>query len=409
MAWWELFLPGWQLFLRVLFLSSPLWGAIVLLKVSWILWYRYKQAVYIYRDTKWVDLEIKIPQEISKSPQAMELVTHIFYQTFESNWYERFRKGIVRSWFSLELVSLGGSIHFFLHVPKFFKNLVETQVYSQYPEVEIREVDDYTKAVSYSRKGEWQMWGAELQLGKADPYPIKTYVDYGLDKDPKEEFKIDPMTPLLELLSSIKPDEQVWIQILVMAAKDRFPDPKSWFKKRSWKDEARDVVKKMRKLDEAEKLAKEGKMAPIRFLSPGEEAALKSVERNLDKFGFDCGLRILYLAKNNTFSPHNIAGLLGAFKQFSSSELNSFKPGRKTSFDFPWQDPWGWRVNELKQEMFAAYCRRGYFYHPHRRHPFILTSEELATIYHFPGQVATTPTLERIESKRGEPPVNLPR
>ncbi len=408
MSWWEFFAPGTEVLRRVIFLSSPLWVSIILGRLLWIIWYRYRQSEYIFKDKR-VLLEVKIPREITKSPQAMELVTHILYQTYEANWLERFRKGVVRSWFSLELVSLGGTIHFYFQIPKFFKNLVETQIYSQYPEVEIGEVEDYTKAMAYDPQGAWQLWGAELQLGKADPYPIKTYVDYGLDKDPKEEYKIDPLTPVLELLSSIKPDEQVWIQILVMAAKDRFPVPGSWFKKRGWKDEARALVKKLRNLDEAERLAKEGKFAPVRFLSPGEETALKSIERNLDKFGFDCGLRLMYFSKKETFSPHNIVGLLGAFKQFSSSELNSFKPGRKTSFDFPWQDPFGYRLKAMKREMYAAYCRRGYFYHPHKRKPFVLTSEELATIYHFPGQVATTPTLERIESKRGEPPVNLPR
>jgi hypothetical protein len=40
--------------------------------------------------------------------------------------------------------------------------------------------------------------------------------------------------------------------------------------------------------------------------------------------------------------------------------------------------------------------------------PSVMTTEELATIYHFPGKVATTPTLGRIPSKRAEAPANLP-
>jgi hypothetical protein len=38
----------------------------------------------------------------------------------------------------------------------------------------------------------------------------------------------------------------------------------------------------------------------------------------------------------------------------------------------------------------------------------ILNTEELATIFHFPGQVAGTPTLERVPSKKAEAPSNLP-
>ena len=49
-----------------------------------------------------------------------------------------------------------------------------------------------------------------------DVYPIKTYIDYGLDKpDLKEEFKIDPMTSVLEYMGSLKKGEQAWIQILM--------------------------------------------------------------------------------------------------------------------------------------------------------------------------------------------------
>ena len=39
---------------------------------------------------------------------------------------------------------------------------------------------------------------------------------------------------------------------------------------------------------------------------------------------------------------------------------------------------------------------------------FILNTEELATIYHFPGQTASSPALKRIASTKAEPPVNLP-
>ncbi|KKU75629.1 MAG: hypothetical protein UY01_C0007G0007 [Candidatus Nomurabacteria bacterium GW2011_GWB1_47_6] len=39
---------------------------------------------------------------------------------------------------------------------------------------------------------------------------------------------------------------------------------------------------------------------------------------------------------------------------------------------------------------------------------FVLNAEELATMWHFPGQILKVPTLERIESKEASPPPNLP-
>ena len=61
--------------------------------------------------------------------------------------------------------------------------------------------------------------------------------------------------------------------------------------------------------------------------------------------------------------------------------------------------------------MIDAFRRRSFFYAPYRNwqsKPYILTTEELATLYHFPGKIVTTPTLERIPSKKVEPPANLP-
>ena len=37
-----------------------------------------------------------------------------------------------------------------------------------------------------------------------------------------------------------------------------------------------------------------------------------------------------------------------------------------------------------------------------------MTSEELATLFHIPGRVSTTTSLERIDAKKAEPPQNLP-
>jgi hypothetical protein len=39
---------------------------------------------------------------------------------------------------------------------------------------------------------------------------------------------------------------------------------------------------------------------------------------------------------------------------------------------------------------------------------FILSTEELATIFHLPSTVVSVPTFNREESKRGEAPSNLP-
>ena len=66
------------------------------------------------------------------------------------------------------------------------------------------------------------------------------------------------------------------------------------------------------------------------------------------------------------------------------------------------------RIKNYRKDQFDAYKQRSWFYLPHKVKPFVLTTEELATIYHFPGGVAQTPTFGRIPSRKGEAPVDLP-
>jgi len=38
----------------------------------------------------------------------------------------------------------------------------------------------------------------------------------------------------------------------------------------------------------------------------------------------------------------------------------------------------------------------------------VMSTEELATVYHIPSHAVETPTLSRIQSATGEAPINLP-
>jgi hypothetical protein len=146
------------------------------------------------------------------------------------------------------------------------------------------------------------------------------------------------------------------------------------------------------------------------FVAPtkGEMEAIAAIERSITKPGFDTGIRVLYLAKKDAFDRMAISTSTASFKQFNSIDLNGFKPTNVTSFDFPWQDFSGKRLAKKKADIFNAYVARGYFHPPFKNDYMVLNTEELATVFHFPGQVVKTPTFERIESRKSEPPVNLP-
>ena len=394
------------LFLGTDFLISLiwLWGPIILVLSAVKIWKNYIR-MYFISNLERIMLEIRLPREITKSPVAMELFLNHLHQPFGGDLLkDKWWSGSTWSWFSLELVSLGGQVKFFIWTEKKHRKVIETQIYAQYPNVEIVEVDDYAMKTDYDPE-KVDLTGAEFKLTTDDEYPIKTYIDYGLDKDPKEEFKIDPISPVLEFLGSLRPGEQAWFQILIRAHKAKHKGFKWLFLREttSWKDEGKELVKKLAKRDKE----REEKSMP-EPLTERERSVLESVERNLSKKSFDCGIRGIYIAPKDIFDKGNIAGIAGSWAQYNSNDLNGFKPGGIPGVPYKIQDPLGFRVAKMKRVLFDAYRRRSWFHPPYQRKSFILSTEELATIFHFPGDVIQTPTFERIESKKSEPPQNLP-
>ncbi len=402
------------------FIWAPLWMWEVLESTL----QKQKRAAFLQK-MEFTLLEIRVPRNIDKSPLAMELVLHALHQPFKpTNRLEKITKGKVNSWFSLEMVSTEGAVHFYIYTPKEFVKHVTNHLYSQYPDIEVRETVDYVTKVPFGRdKEEWDLHGAEFILSKPDPYPIKTYVDYGLDKlDLKEEFKIDPMTVVLEYLGAIERGQHAWIQILIQAHEERYkgkPKDREWDKfwgEYWWKIGSEDWMKFVTNnwwtpptqdwKKEADKVIKEIKDKAGDKMSSIQRKEIEAIERSITKLGFDVGIRAIYLARKDRYDTANIAGLMGIMKQFSSLELNGFKDNNVTKKDAKRDIKTDADLMKAKKKMFDAYLRRGFFYEKGK--PFVLNTEELATIFHFPGRVSATPTFSRIESRKAEPPSNLP-
>jgi len=389
------------------------WVPIVLLVIAWRVWVKYIQIATIAKK-EWLMLEIKIPKDVFKSPAAMELfLSNAIHQTGGmGTWFHKYWLGNVYTWFSLEIISTQGNVRFFIRTEKKWQRLIEAQLYAQYPSVEITETDDYVETTAQDMVDEpWSIFGAEFGLAKDDQFPIKTYSDYGLDKSSggllEEDKKIDPISPMIEYLASLKPGEHAWYQIIVRPSIKRFKDPNHPFKKVDWKEDAKRVKDELMK----KHMIKDENGVERRDLfnmTKGERDALEAIEKSIDKTGFDVGIRAMYLAKKDSFDAISITGLLSSVKQYNSVNLNSFKPRNDTGFTYPWQDPTGARTRRKKKEIFNAYWDRGFFYPPYKGDPFVLNSEELATIFHFPSRSTEAPTFERIEAKKATPPPNLP-
>lgn len=400
--------------LRMLLATLPMWLPLILIIMFWQLWVRYIRALFFSKQKR-IILEIKLPKEITKSPLAMETLLIGLHQTGrESNWYDKYWKGQTRPWFSLEMVSIEGTVRFFIWTEVSFKNVVESQLYSQYPTVEIYEVSDYTENVYFDNDKTISLWGTNFILREPNSYPIKTYIDYGLDKaDIKEEYKTDPITPIIEFLGSMEKGEQAWIQILIRAHKKEQIKKGKWFEKAdTWQDEAREEIESIRK----EATPETDSDYPA-FPNPtkGQIEKIAAIERNVSKLGFDCGIRAIYIAKKEKFNRAKTSTFRSIFQQFNSNNLNSFKTYKSTSHDYPWQEylaylpfPKNIRLKVQKRSIINAYKLRSYFYPPYQKKWFVINTEGLASIFHFPGSVSQTPTFARIVSKKAEPPSNLP-
>jgi hypothetical protein len=403
---------------------APIGAAILLGILFWEVWVRYVRLKF-FLSLEYTVLELRLPRDLYKSPLAMETVLTAIHNTADGTSYGRFWVGEVRPWYSLEIVSIEGKVKFYIWTETRRKSNLKSALYSQYPGLEIVESNDYSKDVQWDPKV-WKIWASEFEFTKRTKekkpihaYPIKTYIDFGMDKDPKEEYKVDPLTHILEWMGSLRPNEQAWFQFLCQAHIDNQRKPDTlWSKKH---DEFRASVDKtindIMIRDPKTKTTKfEDPDAAQSFNQPrltrGETDIINAIERKAAKPVFDVIPRTLYIAQRSIFdTPFGIGGCISSMKQFNHEHMNGFKPGGKMmpgGFDYPWQDYANVRRNYYSKRVLQAYRRRSGFYPPFKAKHIILNTEELATMFHLPGAVATTPTLTRIPSKRVEAPSNLP-
>lgn len=407
-----------SLFQQEVFLKSldiavdtwPIWLPVVSLNIAAGTWLEYIRRSWVNKQGN-IFLEIKLPKDQAKSPAAMEVVLQGIWENANiSTPADAFWEGKLREWFSLEIVAINGEVRFFIWAFPRWKKIIESRIYAQYPGAEVVEVEDYALGLRYDPKKSFY-FGIATELVKADPYPINTYIEYELDKkkgDEQEEI-VDPLTPVLEYMGTFGPHEVAGIQILIRAhAKEDYLYGHFQTKK-DWGDEIKKTIKEV--IEKQSFVEKEEKKPPsLLSLTDEQKRTIKAIERNAGKLAFDTMIRMIYVAPEDNYDKTRGMGLIGSTRQFGSKNMNGIKP-KFFSFTHPWQDFNGMRKYERMKSHVDAYRRRAYFgplHHHLWRKPYILTTEELATIFHLPGAVATTPNLKRAPSKKAEAPANLP-
>jgi hypothetical protein len=406
--------------LSVFIALIPVWLPLVLFYLFFNKWMDMVGAAFSLNQGR-TTLRVRLPPEVMKSPEAMEFVIAQIHNTANpDNLMQTYRDGKRPLPFSFEIASIGGEVRFYVNVPtKKTKNAFETNLYSQYPGVEIiEEAVDYAAEVPLDYKSAgYEIFAAHMGKKKDGIMPLKTYIDYGLDKMPKEEEKVDPLTPMLEVMGSIAPHERLFVQIIATSFR-----PSSFLNGQmkigegsSWNAESKDLVNTMMNRDPKTRLPKgkemkdeEGNLVNV-ALTAGEKDLISALERHSSKYAYNTAIRWIYVNTKGGFNGDLINPVIRMFSQFDSGS-NALGIRWRTDFDYKDLYPGKKRkaLEALKKAELKEYRRRVYYPKGSGDHPKIFTAEELASIWHLPGKVALTPTLDRVPSTRGEAPANLP-
>jgi len=427
----ELFnLPPLLMVWRIFLLAGWIPVAMVFLYGVFLIWGNYISDQW-GDEQKHILLAIDVPRINQQSPRAVEnLITYLAGGHSTLNLIEEHWIGVYQLAFTLEIVSIEGYIQFLIHTPEKFRDLVESAVYSQYPDAEITEVEDYTEGMPDKFPDEeYDIWGSEFILKRPSPYPIKTYRDF-IDEvpgKPEVQFK-DPMSSLMSLMGGLGKGEQLWYQVIVrpidmfkwtaegekeidkilgetIAPEKNLAD-KVIDKTLGWLGDFSEFVYKLWG-DIEDKEEKKDEALKMFNLKPREKKQIEAIQQKVAKVGFDTKVRMVYIAKKDVMNkPKVVNGFVGFTKQFVDIDLNNLKPDMDvtaTSVSYLFVD---YRLNRRKNNVVGGYKGRSM---TRGRVPGVLNTEEIATIWHFPiEEVAPAPMLQKTTGRKVEPPMGLP-
>jgi hypothetical protein len=327
-----------------------------------VLWYRNRNREA--ESLSSILLQVTVPREneikIDAAEQMFASLASLRHHT--SPEFLEFLKEQPR--LSFEIVGLPGDIRFYVSVPQKYRDFVEKQINGAYPEAEIMQVNEPS-----AKQKESNVIGTEYKIfsenGKvaftslkeehSDYMPIKIYKD----------LPVDPLSSITSVLAKMAPGEGAAIQILIKPADSK------------WKSAGRHFIGSTKKNEANPETAK--------YSTDAKQ--LEAIEGSIGKPGFHTVIRIVVSAKTKEAAESHLNNIVNAFGQYTGQ--NEFT---QTSYRVK-----SWFMNDFI-----------YRYFPILGHTSILTSEELATIFHFPNKSIMTPGIHWLTSKRAPAPSNLP-
>jgi len=406
--------------------------------LPFILWRPFLFLYLWWRNETWLSksksvlLEIKIPRDTEKPIKAMEQVMSSIHAAVyhPPDWWEKWIDGHLQLSATFEIASIGGETHFYVRTGAPYRDAVEASIYSQYPNAEIEEADDYTKYVPQNiPNADWDLWAADYKALKDDHFPIRTYKQFEEEKETEQRRLVDPVATLLETMSKVKPGEQFWIQIScspiseerlghwVDAGKelrDRLARRPEKPQSKPFLREAADVLI-TGKTAEVEKTEERDIIPPEMKLTPGERDQMAAMEEKMSKPVFNCNVRFIYLGRRDVFFKPNFRLGFAYFNGYTTINLNALMPMGSTLTKI--HKSWFLPLNLIRPRRHYLRCRkifRNYLmrvppFFPRHGGTFHLNTEEVASLFHFPSEeAAPAPGGPWVEAKRGGSPSRLP-
>lgn len=400
----------------------------LIILMAYDLWLNAQQNKWIAKK-KFIFLAVDIPRDSEQTPKAVEQLFATLSGAQGTVSRKEKYEGQFQLAFSFEIISIDGYVQFLIRTPDYWRDLVESAIYAQYPDAEITEVSDYTTDLPVNfPNDDYNMWGTEVVLVAPDYLPIRTYTEF--EDKVSGEFK-DPMASVIETMSKIRSGEQVWLQFIIRpaagndwakkanAAAQKLAGKKGPAPKKPWYENIFSSIASLFILTNGESMfywtgaeanaskkdKKDDLPSHMLHLTPGERGKLEAIERKASKIIFDCKIRLIYLSPHDQYNPGRVvAPVFGSLKQFSTMDLNAFKPDSRTKTKVEWFFAKE-RINYRREKLMRAYkSRSGVSGHAY----FALNIEELASLWHFPSMLISTPMLQKTESKKSEPPFSLP-
>ncbi len=344
-------LPNIIIGLVILLLSFGIL-AVILAALGWFFIQFYRWRDREEHALSFVLLQVAVPRDNEIKIDAMEQLFASLYTLYrgKSNWFDfMFLK--TQEHLSFEIVGKQGDIRFYVAVPTKSKDLIEKQIHGTYPGAVVTEVEDYN---IFTEKGEVSY--ASLKLRGANYQPIKIWRDLA----------VDPLSILTSSLAKLGEGEGAVIQIVVAPAENK------------WRTFGKKYISKTKK-NEAD---------PEKAKFNVDAKSLEAIESKVSKPGFSTSVRIVASAPTKPQSKLIMDNIKSAFAQFTSDQ-NGFS-GDKI---------------RIQSNFMTDFIYR---YQPLFRKASILTSEELATIFHFPNKSIETPNIYWLNAKRGPAPQEVP-